>query len=93
MCSTGNSHAVRPQHLYIKLHAADYNDSPLDSSIPGTRIINTRRRPPIPPYSGFETKSDTMVDYTRLYIRDVIGHRLYELPKTEEDWALWVADM
>ena len=32
-------------------------------------------------------------DWTRFYIRDVNGHRLYELPKTKEDWNLWVADI
>ena len=32
-------------------------------------------------------------DWTRFYIRDVNGHRLYELPKTKADWCLWEADI
>ena len=32
-------------------------------------------------------------DWTRFFIRDVNGHILYELPKTEADWYLWDADM
>ena len=32
-------------------------------------------------------------DWTRFYIRDVNGHILYELPKTEADWYLWDADI
>ena len=31
--------------------------------------------------------------WTRSYIRDDSGHRLYELPKTEDDWYLWEADI
>ena len=32
-------------------------------------------------------------DWTRFFIRDVNGHILYELPKTEADWYLWDADI
>ena len=34
-----------------------------------------------------------MGDYTRYFIKDVNGYRLYQLPQTEIDWYTWECDM